>query len=81
MKLFKHTMATLTVAIFAFSCGENEIETSCEATFPVNEKAVFWTDSISELSDAQYPDNPDISDQPSDLMPCGLQQRFFSTVR
>ena len=62
MKLFIHTMATLTVAIFAFGCNQTtEKETSFSEGTPTIEKSIFWVDSISELSDEEYPDNPDIS--------------------
>ena len=61
MNLFKITMATLTVAIFAFSCRDNVKSESPSHDSKTLEKTIFWVDSISELDDSQYPDNPDIS--------------------
>jgi hypothetical protein len=61
MKQIKYTMATLIVAIFAFGCGGNTEKVSLSSSSPAIEKTIFWVDSISELTDAQYPDNPDIS--------------------
>ena len=60
MNLFKITMATLTVAIFAFGFGGNTEQNSSSEDSQVVEQNVFWVDSISELTDEQYPDNPDI---------------------
>ena len=52
-------MATVSVAIFAFGCGGTENAVSDSK--PTIEKTLFWVDSITELDDTQYPDNPDIS--------------------
>ncbi|MDG1174628.1 MAG: hypothetical protein P8N07_02410, partial [Flavobacteriales bacterium] len=60
MNLFKITLATLTVAIFAFGCDGNTKEIS-SIDSSKKEKIIYWVDSISELNDTQYPDNPDIS--------------------
>ncbi|MDB4088672.1 hypothetical protein N9544_03515 [Flavobacteriales bacterium] len=63
MNLFKQSMATLTVAIFAFSCSGIETKgTVSGGTFiSENKETIFLVDSISELTDEQYPNNPDIS--------------------
>ena len=60
MNLFKITMATLTVAIFLFSCSGNQKKVK-ETKTSLETQTMFWVDSISELTDEQYPDNPDIS--------------------
>jgi hypothetical protein len=61
MNTIKMTMATLTVAIFLFSCSENQEKGGFTTIAPLETQTIFWVDSISELDDTQYPDNPDIS--------------------
>lgn len=55
-------MAAFIVAIFAYGCSDSvEKEASFSNGASQSEESEFWVDSITELDDSQYPDNPDIS--------------------